>query len=161
MEKQKVYIETSVISYLTANPSKDIVVAVHQQITNEWWHKARQKFDCYISDVVLAEIEKGDSKAALSRIDAVKDIRILEYNPEIEKLGLVYLELFKIPDKSKLDAAHLALSVWYNIDILMSWNCKHIANALVNIKLRENNNRNGLFTPILCTPEELLEANDD
>ena len=161
MHKQRIYIETSVISYLTANPSKDIVIAGHQQITKEWWNKARQRFDCYISEVVLAEIEKGDVKAAARRKDAVQDINILEYNTEIEKLALTYLDLFKIPDKSKLDASHLALSVWYNIDVLMSWNCKHIANALVNIKLRENNNKSNLFTPILCTPEELLETNDD
>ncbi|MBM2816608.1 MAG: hypothetical protein HW421_3370 [Ignavibacteria bacterium] len=159
MGKQKVYIETSVISYLTAKPSRDIVIAGHQKTTYDWWHKPRYKFDCFISEFVISEISRGDKNEAEKRLGIVKDIKYLEYNPEIERLGTIYFKLFNIPEKSKLDALHLAISVWYKIDYLLSWNCKHIANAIVNLRLREYNNKNNLYSPILCTPDELMEVN--
>ena len=161
MEKQKVYIESSVISYLTSKPSKNIVVAGHQQTTYDWWNKARKKLDCFISDFVIHEISLGDKDEARKRLDAVKDFTFLENNPDIEELGLIYFKLFNIPEKSKFDSLHLAITVWYKVDFLLSWNCKHIANANVNLKLREYNNKNDLFTPILCTPEELMETKND
>lgn len=156
--KQKVYIETSVISYLTAKPSRDIVVSGHQQTTYEWWNKYMAQYDCYISNVVIAEIEQGDPIASLKRIEVVKNIKILEYNPEIEELGKIYLKLFNIPIKSKLDALHLAFATWYKIDFLLSWNYKHISNVVVNISLNEYNSKNNLFSPVLCSPEELMEV---
>ncbi|MEI6091012.1 MAG: type II toxin-antitoxin system VapC family toxin [bacterium] len=159
MEKQKVYIETSVISYLTAKPSRDIIIAGHQQTTYDWWHKTRHQFDCFISEFVIDEINLGDKEAAEKRIKAVNDFRYLEFKPEVEQLGIEYFRLFNIPEKSKLDALHLAIAVWYKIDYLLSWNCKHIANAYVNLRLREYNDKNNLHSPILCTPDELMEVN--
>src|SRR3972149_6137720 len=103
MEKQKVYIETSVISYLTAKPSRDLIVAGHQQITTEWWHKAKNKFDCYISQIVLEEIRKGDFNASSNRLKAVQNITELGFSTEIEDLAIQYLELLNIPQKAKLD----------------------------------------------------------
>lgn len=158
MQKQKVYIETSVISYLTAKPSRNLVVAGHQQITQDWWHKARPKFDCFISQIVVEEISLGDKNAALNRLSVAKKIPDLAYNIEVENLAIQYLKLLGIPEKAKLDAFHLAYSVLYNIDFLLSWNCKHIANSLINLKIRNFNNDNSLFVPFLCTPQELLEV---
>jgi predicted nucleic acid-binding protein len=158
MSKQKIYIETSVISYLTAKPSRDIIIAGHQQITQDWWNKARHKFDCYISQIVVEEISLGDMNAASKRMNSVKNIPDLGYNEGVENLAIQYLELFGIPEKAKLDAFHLAYAVLYNIDFLLSWNCKHIANAVVNSKLRDFNYENSLFVPFLCTPYELLEV---
>ncbi len=156
--KQKVYIETSVISYLTAKPSRDIVVAGHQQTTYEWWNNSKRYFDCYISQFVIDEISSGDPLASKKRLEVVQDLSELQVNFEIQKLGNNYLNKLKIPEKSKLDAFHLAIAVWYNIDYMISWNCKHIANAVINKKLFEINNNLGLNTPILCTPLELLEV---
>lgn len=158
MEKRKVYIETSVISYLTAKPSRDIIVAGHQQITTEWWHKAKNKFDCYISQIVIAEIGQGDKSASSNRLKAVQQIPELGYNLEIENLAIQYLKLLNIPEKAKLDAFHLAFAVIYKIDFLLSWNCKHIANAMVNYKIKDFNYSKSLFVPFLCTPQELLEV---
>lgn len=158
MEKKKVYIETSVISYLTAKPSRDLVVAGNQQITQDWWNKSRTKFDCYISQIVVEEISLGDKNASLSRLNSVKNIPSLGYNSSIENLAIQYINLFAIPDKAKLDAFHLAFAVIYKIDFLLSWNCKHIANAMINLKLRDFNNIHSLFVPFLCTPQELLEV---
>jgi predicted nucleic acid-binding protein len=156
--KQKVYIETSVISYLTSKPSRDIIVAGHQQTTYEWWYNSKPNFDSFISQFVIDEISSGDILASQRRLDVVGDLKELQVNYEIEKLGSIYLKLFNIPNKSKLDAFHLAVAVWYNIDYLLSWNCKHIANAIVNKKLIEINNKMGLNSPMLCTPLELFEV---
>ena len=161
MRKPKVYIETSVISYLTAKPSNDIIIAGHQLITTEWWERIRIKFDCYISEFVIMEISRGDKNAAFKRLEVIQNMKILEHNPDIEEIGLKYFKLFNIPKKSKLDALHLAIAVWYQIDFLLSWNCKHIANAIVNFKLREYNNKMKLHSPILCTPEVLMEVEND
>jgi predicted nucleic acid-binding protein len=146
---------------LTSRPSNNLIIAGHQQITNEWWKKVRQKFDCFISEIVISEISRGDKKASSERLKAIKDINLLAYNAEIQELGSKYLNLLKIPEKSNLDALHLAVAVWYGIDFLASWNCKHIANAMINLKLRDYNFSNGLNSPILCTPEELMEVNDE
>ena len=158
MEKQKVYIETSVISYLTAKPSRDLVVAGHQKLTYDWWHNVKKYFDCYISDFVTSEAAQGDKNAALLRLNVIKDLDILAINEEIQILAEKYYHLLKIPEKAKLDTYHLAYAVWYNIDYLITWNCKHIANA-VNIKILNNYNLiNNLWAPVFCTPQELMEA---
>lgn len=157
MEKQKVYIETSVISYLTSKPSRDLITAGHQKTTYDWWHKSKPKFDCYISEFVVDEISKGDKEAASKRITVTSDIPLLKYFEEIDNLANKYVELLNIPEKSKADAFHLATAVWFKIDFLLSWNCKHIANALVSYKINEYNRMNSLYIPILCTPLELME----
>ncbi|ROL61847.1 PIN domain-containing protein [Bacteroidetes/Chlorobi group bacterium ChocPot_Mid] len=158
MKKQKVYIETSVISYLTSKPSRDLIIAGHQQITLEWWKKVKNKFDCYISQIVIEEISKGDAIASTARIKAVQDMPILAYSTEIEDLAKKYVELLNIPEKSKLDAFHLAFAVMFKIDFLLSWNCKHIANAMINLKIKNFNNKSARYVPFLCTPQELLEV---
>jgi hypothetical protein len=113
MEKQKVYIETSVISYLTAKPSKDLVVAGRQRITYDWWHKTKNKFDCYISDFVTKEAMLGDKSAATLRMKSIQDIDILMVNAEISSLADEYFNLLKIPEKSRLDTFHLEFAVLY------------------------------------------------
>ncbi len=120
MEKKKVYIETSVISYLTAKPSRDLVIAGHQKITYDWWHKSKKKFDCFISQIVIEEIKLGDKNAASKRLEAVRGLPDLGYSSNIENLAIKYIDLFRIPDKAKLDAFHLAYSVLFKIDFLLS-----------------------------------------
>lgn len=156
--KQKVYIETSVISYLTAKLSRDLIVIGHQQITTEWWKSSKNKFNCFISEFVIDEIIKGDLNAAKNRIEVTQDIPILEYSSEIGELAFNYAKLFSIPQKARIDSFHLAIAVWFEIDYLLSWNCKHIANGVVSSKLKDYNNNHSLFVPILCTPLELLEV---
>jgi hypothetical protein len=158
MDKQKVYIETSVISYLTAKPSRDLVVAGHQKITSDWWDGSKSKFNCYISQFVIDEISKGDKIASSKRLEKTHNIPLLEYEEAIDNLAFNYTKLLNIPNKSKADSFHLAIAVWFEIDYLLSWNCKHLANAIVTFKLREYNKINSLYVPILCTPLELMEV---
>lgn len=158
MEKQRVYIETSIISYLTARPSRDLVIAGNQQITADWWKNARPKFDCYISQFVRNEIMKGDKIAAAKRLEVTNEFQLLEYFEDIDKLANYYFKVLNIPEKARFDSYHLAMACIHNIDYLLSWNCKHIANAKINGIIRDYNNKIGINTPYLCTPYELLEV---
>ena len=153
-----VYIESTIISYLSAKPSRDLIVAAHQQITNEWWDTIKQQVECYISPFVIQEISAGDQEAAKRRLDLIEDLSILEVNKEIQNLAQKYFAALDIPEKSRLDAFHLALSVWHEIDYLLSWNCKHIVSGRIKKMLDKVNLELDLKIPILCTPEELMEV---
>jgi hypothetical protein len=154
--KPTVYIESTIISYLTARPSRDLIVAAHQQMTIEWWEEVRPKVEGFISLFVNQEISRGDEEAARKRIQAVKDLPVLEINDEIQKLAEKYFIELEIPEKAKLDAAHLAVAVWHEMDYLLSWNCRHIVSGRVKKSLEEINATLNLKTPVLCTPEELM-----
>jgi predicted nucleic acid-binding protein len=156
--KFSTYIETSVISYLTARLSKDLVIAAHQQITHEWWDRSLQKFNPYISPVVIEEISRGDEGAAVLRLERVKDIPILKINPDIERLSEKYFSHLRIPNKAKADTYHLAIACWHKIDFLVTWNCTHLANGFIIKQLEKINLELGVKSPIICTPEELMEV---
>ncbi len=153
-----VYLETTVISYLTARPSRDIIVAGHQQITQEWFEKISPKFQCYVSEVVIEESEKGDSEVSKKRLSLISDFQTLAVNEEIKKLATIFFEELKIPEKSRLDSFHLAIACWYKMDYLLSWNCKHIVSGTVRKLLNEINEELKIHIPIICTPEELMEV---
>lgn len=152
------YIETTIISYLTAKPSRDLIIAAHQQITSDWWAKVRPEVDCYVSPFVIDEASRGDDQYARKRLEAIEDFSVLEVDLEIENLAEQYFSALNIPDKAKIDAFHLAIAAWHRMDYVLSWNCKHIASGRVQKMLQETNARIGVFTPIVCTPEELMEV---
>ncbi|MBI5193036.1 MAG: type II toxin-antitoxin system VapC family toxin [Nitrospirae bacterium] len=156
--KPTVYIETSVISYLTAKPSRDLIVAAHQQITNEWWENALPKYDAFISPIVLEEISRGDADAARSRLEKVSTFPVLEVLPEVQAIADTYFSALTIPEKARADAYHLATASWHGIDFLVSWNCTHIVNGHIKMLIEEINAKQGIRTPIICTPEELMEG---
>ena len=158
MNKQTIYIETSVVSYFTARPSRDLIVAAHQQITHDWWGKVLPQYEAFISPIVLEEASKGDSQAAQLRLENIASFSVLEILPEIQKLADIYFTDIDLPDKARADSYHLALSAWHGIDFLVSWNCVHIANGRVRMMLEEINSKQGIRTPVICTPEELMEV---
>ena len=153
-----VYIETSIISYLTSKPSRDLIIAAHQQTTSEWWAKVRPNVECYVSPFVIDEASRGDDEYARKRLEAITDFSVLEVNEEIENLAQKYFLALDIPDKAKIDAFHLAIAAWHQMDYVLSWNCKHIASARVQKMLQNANARLGIYIPIVCTPEELMEV---
>jgi len=156
--KPSVYIETTIISYLTAKPSRDLVTAAHQQITTEWWTDVRPQVDCYVSPFLIDEASRGDAIYAQKRLDEIVDFTVLAVNEEIEVLAQEYFAALQIPEKAKIDAFHLAVAAWHKMDYLLSWNCKHIASGRVQKMMQEINARLGVHTPIACTPEELMEV---
>lgn len=153
-----VYIETSVVSYLTARPSRDLIVAGHQQITSDWWGQVVPNVDAFVSELVLEEASKGDERAAGLRVACIANIPLLEVVDEIDDLAREYARALNLPEKAQADAYHMALATWHGIDYLVSWNCTHIASGRVQKALMAINNKMGFHTPILCTPEELMEV---
>ncbi len=156
--KPSVYIETSVISYAASKPSRDLIVAAHQQITAEWWDTVLPHYQAFISPVVLDEISRGDADAIQVRQKKSEAFAILKILPEVKKLADTYFSKLDIPEKARADTYHLALAAWHGMDYLVSWNCAHIANAKIRKTLDEINSRENIRTPVICTPEELMEA---
>ena len=154
--KLKVYIETSVISYLTARPSRDLVTAAHQQLTSDWWEYRRADFDFYVSQLVVREASAGDEDAAKRRLDVIEQIPLLELNEEALTLARSLVEDGPLPAKASEDALHIAVATVHGIDFLLTWNCKHIANAEMRNLIIEVCRSHGYEPPITCTPEELL-----
>jgi hypothetical protein len=156
--KPSVYVETTIISYLTAQPSRDTMIANHQQITAEWWANIRPQVECFVSPLVIGEASRGDTVYAQKRLDAIADFARLDVNEEINELAEKYFEGLQIPEKAKVDAVHLAIAVWHKMDYLLSWNCKHLASARVQKRLQQMNTRLKVHVPVVCTPEGLMEV---
>ncbi len=152
----KVYLESSFISYLVSKPSTNLIVAAHQRISTEWWEHRRGNFSCFVSETVIGEISEGDPEEVRKRMEFVRDIPVLSATHEVEKLAARFLDLNILPEKAERDAAHIAFATVYGIDYLLTWNCKHLANAQVTRRVRAACVAQGLEVPSICTPEELL-----
>jgi hypothetical protein len=152
------YLESTIPSYLAARPSRDLIVAAHQQITHEWWQQARPDFDIYISQVVLDEISAGDPDAAARRLALMEGLPLLDATEEVEALTGEYQHQLGMPPAAAVDVAHLAYAVAYELDYLLTWNCSHLANGRVIQRVQALNATLGRVTPIILTPEELLEG---
>jgi hypothetical protein len=138
-----VYLETTIPSYLAARPSRDLIIAAHQQITLEWWRDAHGRFEIYISAAVLDELRCGDPEAVSRRMELVRGL-VREY---ASRLGLA--------GRAAADLPHFAFAVAYEMDYLVTWNCAHIANGEVVRRLRDVNAQLRRYTPLILTPEEL------
>nr|VFK36334.1 MAG: PIN domain-containing protein [Candidatus Kentron sp. SD]VFK38535.1 MAG: PIN domain-containing protein [Candidatus Kentron sp. SD] len=153
--KRTVYIETSVISYLTARPSKTILGAAHQQLTKLWWDQ-RISYDLFVSQVVWRECAAGDPDAATKRLRAIEGLDVLAISEETIELAEDLVTQRLIPTKALEDALHICVATMHRADFLLTWNCRHIANPLIQEGIAEYLEPKGLFLPIICTPEELL-----
>ncbi len=153
---KKVYIETTIPSFIITKPSRDISILSHQEVTRDWWDNYRKQFELYVSQAVINEITLGDRNLAQKRIDIVKGLTVLQFNDNIFELGSKYLKKLNFPEKILGDAFHIAFAVFYKMDFLLTWNCAHPAIANTRIKLAELNLQLGYKTPDICTPEELM-----
>ena len=150
-----VYIESSVISYITAKPSRDVVVSARQTLSIEWWENKRNQYEVYISELVLEEIASGDSSAAQKRLNIVKNITTLEATLEAKELASLLISEGAVPENSPEDALHIGLAAAQGADYLLTWNFKHINNASTRTKIVKIIEKKGFVCPILCSPEEL------
>ena len=155
--KPKVYIETTIVSYLVALPSRDVVVAAHQQITNEWWRNKRQSFHLFASQLVIGEAKAGDEEMAKKRLNLLDETELLEITNEGSSLAEALINSGAVPRKAAEDALHIAIAVVNGMDYLTTWNCKHIANAKMRSKIEKICRSEGYEPIIICTPEELME----
>lgn len=153
---ESVYLETSFISYLVSHPSRDLLVAAHQQTTYEWWTVRRKNFECYVSQVVIDEASAGDSEEAKKRMDTISAFPVLEVTEEAELLARAILDSGAIPPRAVRDAADIAVATVNDVDYLLTWNCKHLANAQIIRKIAVVCNEEGYNVPVICTPEELM-----
>jgi hypothetical protein len=155
---ETVYIETSILGYLTARPSRDIVVAANIEITREWWDTRRSDFQLYSSQAVVKETSQGDAAIASQRLEILRDFLLLDLNQSVLDLAEQFLSHSNLPTKADVDAVHISAATVHGMDYLLTWNCKHIANAQIQGKLADISLDFGYELPILCTPYELLEG---
>lgn len=158
---QTVYIETTVPSYLTAKASGDLIVAAHQKITQDWWQTANERFDLYVSEAVLAEVRAGDPEAMSRRLQVIELLQVLAINEDVRALTTHYLKNLGLSGKAQADIPHFAFAVSYQMDYLVTWNCAHIANGEMIKRLIAVNAVAKRPTPIIVTPEEILESLED
>jgi hypothetical protein len=154
--KQRVYIETTIVSYLTAKPSKDLVLAAHQEVTREWWDRFRVGYDLRTSQLVLNEAGKGDPKAASQRLEALEGILLLDVTDEAAALAQKLVKPGPFPDRAGMDALHMAVATLHGMDILLTWNCRHLANGRMLVDVSRFIRTKGYEIPIVCTPDELM-----
>ena len=152
-----VYVETSVVSYLTARTARDVVVAAYQEITREWWRTAQDKFVLFVSELVVAEAGIGDPDAARARLDIIERIPRLRATAAATELVQNLLDFGVVPREAGDDAAHIAIAVENGIDYLVTWNFRHIANVAMRSRIEDVCRRSGYAPPVICTPNELLE----
>ena len=153
--RPKIYIETTVVSYLTARRSRDLVVAAHQQLTEDWWYQRREDFEAYVSQSVITEAAAGDPDAASRRLNALETFPLLDITTEVEELAASLISSGIIPQKASEDAIHIAIATVHGMDYLLTWNCRHIANAEIRRQMAESVLERGYLLPVICTPEEL------
>ncbi len=154
--KPKVYLETTIPSLLTAWPSRDILIAGQQQATRDWWKERRRFYDLFVSVLVMNEAQRGDVKAAEERVALLSECEVLPFPEEAEELTRALLSSRLIPAKAETDATHIATAAVHGMDFLLTWNCRHIANAAIVEKLRDICDREGFPAPVICTPHELM-----
>ena len=152
-----VYLETTIPSYLAARPNRDLIVAAHQQITHDWWRRAKDRFDLYISEAVLLEIRQGHPDAIQRRMKIVEGLPVLQVNDDVQSLVETYDQRLGFPARARADLPHIAFAVAYEIDYLLTWNCAHIANGEIIRRLQSLNFELSRVTPVIITPEELLD----
>ena len=155
--KWRIYVETSVVGYLTSRLSRDLIVAGHQQITQEWWASRRDRFELFISQTVIEEIAAGDSEAAQQRLAVIESLPLLEITEEAIALAKDLIRIGPLPEKAEVDALHIAVAVTNRVNYLLTWNCKHLANAALRTRIEYVCRLRGYEPVIICTPEELLE----
>jgi hypothetical protein len=154
--KPRLYIETSIVSYLTALPSRDLVRAAHQQVTRDWWTR-RAQFDLYVSQFVIDEASAGDPSAAAERLRALRDATLLNTTPDAVSLARELIRMGDLPTRAVVDAFHIGVAAVHGMDYLLSWNYRHIANATMRSRIEATCRALGVEPPTICTPIELAK----
>jgi len=154
--KIKVYVETSVISYFVARPSRDVVIAGHQQATHDFWTKIGRDFEPFASALVIAESGKGDAEQAAKRLQAVNSFHVSRTTPDAERLADRIIAGGGIPKEHPEDALHVALAALGGVDFLVTWNFSHINNPFTRMMIRQIVQNEGYICPEIVSPDELV-----
>lgn len=154
----RIYIETSVISYLTSRPSRDLLIAARQEATREWWELRNQAFLPLISNLVLQEVAAGDPDAALARVRICQTVDLLAIEPAATQLATKLIETHAVPATEEEDALHIALATIAQVEYIATWNFAHMVSPAAKYRLQKHIEQLGFASPLLATPEELLET---
>jgi len=133
-----------------------VVQAGRQAITWDWWETRRADFELFISDAVVREIARGDPDAAARRLELVESLPRLTASGEAIALAKALVNEGAVPGKAVEDAFHIALAAVHDMDYLLTWNYRHLANAEMQAAVRALLEREGWPVPAICLPEELL-----
>jgi len=158
--KPTVYVETTVIGYLTSRLRGNSIVAGHQHTTRDWWQTAADRFELVASELVVQECSSGDRTAVEERMEALAEITLLRTTPDAEQLAEALVAGHAVPESYPEDALHIALAVVNGVQYLVSWNFRHIVNAVVRSTIERICREAGYEPPTICTPEELMGTND-
>ncbi len=153
---QSVYIETSILGYLTARPTDNLILAANIKVTQDWWDEYNSLFVLYASEIVEDEALRGDSAMAAQRLNLLQSLIFLDLTEEALELAQEFLQQSNLPPKASNDALHMALATVYGLDYLLTWNCKHMANAQIQRKLSQISVDFGYKLPFVCTPYEFI-----
>jgi hypothetical protein len=159
--KPTAYLETTIVSYLTAWPSRDLVMAANQETTREWWKSRKDEFDLYISQPVIEESSAGDPDAAARRGEVLRQIPRLTISPEVEDLATLLIADVPLPATAQTDALHIATAAVNAMNYLLTWNCAHIANAELRPRIEAVCRAAGYEPPVICTPLELVRRENN
>ena len=157
----RIYIESTIPSYVVARPARALLQAARQQLTKDWWDLKREKHELFTSQVVLDEIAFGEKAMAQLRLELLQGVPSLPLTDDVKDFARKVQTSWLLPATADRDATHIALASAYEMDILLSWNCRHIANAMIQARLRRLADDAGFTLPVLCTPEELLENDNE
>ena len=157
----RVYIETTIPSYLTAWPSRDVVRAANQQLTRQWWETRRADFDLVVSQLVLDECAAGDSDAAKARLAELQKVPVLAATEPVTLLAAKIASGLSLPPKAVNDAIHIATAAVHAVEYLLTCNCAHIANAAFRGRIEASCAAAGFRAPVIATPEQLLKGASD
>ena len=156
MDKRTVYIETSVVSYLTSRPTGDLLAAAWQKITLDWWETRRSRYELYTSGVTVEEARRGNPDAGARRLNALSSIPVLPITQAAVDLSKELFQGGALPAKAGNDALHVAVSAVHGVDYLLTWNCRHLDNAEIKPIVRRVCALQGYICPEICTPQELM-----
>ena len=156
-----VYLETTVVGNIVGRLHPDPKTAARQQVTREWWTGASDRYDLYVSEITIEECGDGDPDAAKERLDLVQNIDLIETSPEAEELAELLVNRLAVPASEPRDALHIAIATVNAVQFIVTWNFKHILNPHLQTKIANACREGGYEPPVICTPQQLLETEDD
>lgn len=155
------YIETTIIGHLSSRPSALLITAAIQQTTRQWWDEHRHRYELFVSRFVVDECSAGDADAAAERLKLIDGIPELDVTEAVFELAVALLSSVPLPETAQIDALHVAVAAVNGVQYLLTWNCRHLANAALRPKIELVCRESGYEPPIICTPQELLEVSND
>ena len=156
--KERIYIETSIASYLAARTSHDLITAGRQRATHDWWERERSGYDLFTSAAVLDEAARGDDGAAHRRGEYLSELTLLDVTDEALQLSKGLISSLAVPRQAHVDAIHIAVATVNGMELLLTWNFKHIANPHQWHRIDRVCRLAGYELPVACSPDQLLEA---